>query len=438
MELILTLTNLDGFTYALNFASDGSSRHIMTQHRDYAFFRLGNEYGNDGRIPLNLQRPDTGLKELVQAAPATGAFPVGLAYRKFVRKKKYILDNTDLVFYKKGISHLIEISGDDPEEEYVTYNVDGGMLNNEPFDLTMNIMVRNSSETNETGKDLKKAEHEFDSSIIMIDPFPSDDSVGTAKNKPSQESLTAKNATEGMFKRFPYSLLQVILRIFQTMRGELLFKGEDIVRAFSNDDFSRFMIAPRRIGKDQNGNIKFYNGSVGIACGALGGFSGFLDKRFREHDFFLGRVNCQSFLRNYFRVSLKDGVPVNPLFAEGYTKEAIERFKFQDEDEKNELIRQKKDPASASWYVPIIPDMLQENEIYNEMQIDYPFYNMKEIDRYKKDILKRGKLIACTLKPQWWFRIIVKIVFFLFSNKMYRIIRNSIEKEFTAWGLFKK
>jgi len=118
------------------------------------------------------------------------------------------------------------------------------------------------------------------------------------------------------------------------MRGELLFKGEDIVRAFSNDDFSRFMIAPRRIEKDQNGNIKFYNGSVGIACGALGGFSGFLDKRFREHDFFLGRVNCQSLLRNYFRVSLKDGVPVNPLFAEGYTKEAIERFKFQDEDEK--------------------------------------------------------------------------------------------------------
>jgi hypothetical protein len=34
-----------------------------------------------------------------------------------------------------------------------------------------------------------------------------------------------------------------------------------------------------------------------IACGALGGFSGFLHESFRRHDYLLGRRNAQAFLR---------------------------------------------------------------------------------------------------------------------------------------------
>ena len=36
-----------------------------------------------------------------------------------------------------------------------------------------------------------------------------------------------------------------------------------------------------------------------IACGALGGFSGFFARAFREHDFVLGQRNCQWFLEKY-------------------------------------------------------------------------------------------------------------------------------------------
>ena len=47
-----------------------------------------------------------------------------------------------------------------------------------------------------------------------------------------------------------------------------------------------------------------------IACGLLGGFGGFLDEKFRAHDFQLGRRNCQAFLRRTF------GLPVqNPIGA---------------------------------------------------------------------------------------------------------------------------
>jgi hypothetical protein len=37
-----------------------------------------------------------------------------------------------------------------------------------------------------------------------------------------------------------------------------------------------------------------------LACGALGGFSGFLCEGYRAHDFLLGRRNCQQFLREHF------------------------------------------------------------------------------------------------------------------------------------------
>jgi len=48
-----------------------------------------------------------------------------------------------------------------------------------------------------------------------------------------------------------------------------------------------------------------------LACGALGGFSGFLSEKFRSHDYLLGRRNCQEFLRSHFRVP----ATTSPLFS---------------------------------------------------------------------------------------------------------------------------
>lgn len=424
MELVLTLSNLDGFTYELSFAGEGSSKHTMKQHRDYAFFRLGDQYGGDGRIPLNLQQKNTGLEELVQAAPATGAFPVGLAYRKFVRKKKYILDNPDLVFFKQGITTLKDISNSNPDEDYVTYNVDGGMLNNEPFDLTMKLMER------AIGSSEEQSERNFNSTIIMIDPFPSDDSV-VAEPTSTQASVAEQVGPVKIFKQFPYSMLEAMGKVFSSMRGELLFKGEDIVKAFSNEDFSRFMIAPRRRSAD--GTV--YNGSVAIACGALGGFAGFLDKSFRKHDFYLGRANCQSFLRKYFRVRLENNRPVNPLFASGYSDAAVQRFRFQDPLEREAKRKRGEDPESANWYVPIIPDVYLGKVEYDEVPPVYPKYDMSSLDQYKGQILKRFKQVARSFSSKWWYRPLVGVGFLLFGNKLYRQLRDVIQKQFKEWKL---
>ena len=46
-----------------------------------------------------------------------------------------------------------------------------------------------------------------------------------------------------------------------------------------------------------------------LACGALGGFSGFLCENYRHHDYLLGRRNCQQFLRSHFSLPI-DNKPV--------------------------------------------------------------------------------------------------------------------------------
>lgn len=440
LELILTLSNLDGFTYNLDFSGQTGTGYRMKQHRDYAFFRVGDEYRNDGRIPLNLQRKDRGLTELVQAAPATGAFPIGLAYRKFVRKKKYILDNEDLIVRGKGMDAEIEnLTGDNPEEDYVTYNVDGGMLNNEPFDLTMKLMAEN--ERRRQGQAtiaastepaaLKTAEEDFTSSIIMIDPFPSDSRV--VKEQQGLAAASAPQAKGGSLFDFPYTLLQVAKRVFTAMRGELLFKGEDIVKAFSKKDFSRFMIAPRR--HEPSGTT--HNGSSAIACGSLGGFGGFFDKAFRHHDFLLGRANCQSFLRKHFRVKLENGVPVNAIFREGYTPEAIARFRFQDEGEKAEQKAAGGNEAEAPWYVPIIPDFTEGEEDEDGNAFPYPSYDSGILDERKAEAMNRFGAVAKSFNQSWWYGLLVDAVFLFWGNKLFRLLKENIEAEFRLWKLMK-
>ena len=58
----------------------------------------------------------------------------------------------------------------------------------------------------------------------------------------------------------------------------------------------------------------------------LGGFGGFLSARFRNHDFHLGRRNCQRFLQRYFAIPL-EAARQNPVFA-GTSEETFQRHAF--------------------------------------------------------------------------------------------------------------
>jgi len=335
LEIITTLTNLRGFNYKINFISDqGESEHRMTMHRDFAHFQLNEteDYKNDGKIPLHFN-DSNGLNKdmLIDAAMATGAFPLGLKPRIFTRDPKYI--NQNILLTNVAASDEIVPNTND----YENVCVDGGVLNNEPFELTQKVLVNRRKAENE---DLTDAQDYFqevdpfkmDTTLVMIDPFPN------YNEKPNSNY---------------YPLLAMRYAAGQTlwsMREELIMKQGELKKVYDENDYSRFMIAPRRT---KDGVKQTYS----IACGSFGGFGGFLSKEFRVHDYMLGRRNCQSFLKTYFSIPLSDAKN-NQIIKFGY--EGIEG---------EYLITGK----NGKEFLPIIPDIrIKKDHITNNVIIEKP------------------------------------------------------------------
>jgi len=88
-----------------------------------------------------------------------------------------------------------------------------------------------------------------------------------------------------------------------TLVNQSRFQGENLKLIKDDDVNSRFAIAP----SDQPGQTV-----PALLCGALGAFGGFIDEKFRDRDYQLGRRNCQQFLRTTFMLP-ED----NPLIAAG-------------------------------------------------------------------------------------------------------------------------
>jgi hypothetical protein len=97
----------------------------------------------------------------------------------------------------------------------------------------------------------------------------------------------------------------VLQALFPALIDQARFKPAELVPAIDPRNHSRFLIAPER---DADGVEQRYK----IACGLLTGFGGFLDEKFRAHDFQLGRRNCQEFLRSIFGLPASNKI-VAPL-----------------------------------------------------------------------------------------------------------------------------
>lgn len=331
LELCLSLSNLNGIPYSIPFSGGEpgatstnrfANAYMVYNYRDYGHFieRPDGAEPGFGRIPVNFTGKNYANAEtLKQCLKATGAFPIGLRFRTVVRNRDYILSNPLL----SSPSNSQDIRDDLPEN-FATLNVDGGMMNNEPFDVAAYLMYRrlmgedfNPNLSFEEGVnrytrsfrifekpgDITTEEGLIDnarvfSTILVVDPFPS--VAGYNYHAPDGKT----------------DLLGIIGKIYGAFRGQLLMKPEDLYRATtgakgSSADYSRFMIAPRRkelLNKDRETGKKYFrqiDGSDAIACGSLEGFGGFIDQSFREHDYLLGRFNCQHFLQKRF------GLPYN-------------------------------------------------------------------------------------------------------------------------------
>ncbi|MCJ8167163.1 patatin-like phospholipase family protein [Pontibacter sp. E15-1] len=415
-ELFMTLFNVTGMKYQLNSKALGAAEQYISEHRDLAHFRWSDRYEKDGRMEISAGNLDN-LKPLIEASKATGAFPIGLRARPLSRKAKYIWDNP---FFRKngkfgkgtiGLGKTIT----EEEDLYKSLIADGGTSNNEPVelmrDLLLQVRLREEDRTEELASvnamnDTERMEAKSigleNSSVILIDPFPSYD-FDIEEPAPRSEHVFSY-ATDLAF----------------AMASQLRFDAKEAIEAYDKDSYGLHVIAPSRDDVDRP--------EYAIACGALAGFGGFLSKEYRIHDYFLGRHNCQSFLRKYFVVDPEerkvneDGSP-NEQYAcvsaviDGYRdRAALERFCFEDE-------------KGRKW-VPIIPDVtLQKPIVVRERkiregvkQITYeetgklPLYKMDLpqedfLDRYYDLIIKRiNKLMNNTHDSNWFVDMIVEFV----------------------------
>ncbi|MBX3252514.1 MAG: patatin-like phospholipase family protein [Chitinophagaceae bacterium] len=314
LEFATSLTNIDGIETEIEFnkssgnrTSDQIQKYKMKSAKDFGHFQLC--LPNDSkkivepgysRIPLCINREDGNKQLFGKMLQATGAFPIGFAPRKITRKGKYIKSNPLIT----GGVELQQLSDDD---DYSHWIVDGGAVNNEPFETAAFLMDRKYEERRggtHAKKDIPEGTLDFVKrnrnatakgtefqTVLMIDPFPNTDSLVDVDSK---------------VKRL--SIIGSAFKLLGALRHQPLVKPITVYKSVKKGlDYSRFMLAPRRKEIDIDGKlIKQIDGSPAIACGALGGFSGFLNKAYREHDYMLGRFNCQHYIQKLFGFSEED------------------------------------------------------------------------------------------------------------------------------------
>lgn len=439
-ELFMTLFNVTGINYELHtraISENTKGTQYVSDHRDIAHFRWTDEpypadasqdsadqkkfEDCDGRIPISLKNPAY-ISLLIDAAKATGAFPVGLAARLVQRPAKFLWDNP--FFNKDGrfTQKTIRL-GDgvtDRESIYISLNSDGGTANNEPVEIARNILLnmrdkiykdvalgsKDVAEMSASEKSMAVKDKLNNTSILLIDPFPS------LINK-----IDTPHENSGYFPSYAWKLIKA-------MNSQLIFDAKDALDAYKKENYGLHVISPSR----ENAEPKH-----AIACGSLGGFGGFLERQFRVHDFFLGRRNCQSFLRKYFVARVDEPDTESRVCIQSvlnaYEKKPLakERFSF-------------KDDQGMVW-LPIIPDVgfeQRDKEVpfegkgENAESGKLPVYIMRKmetdfLDKYYPAIARRFMSISNNLVTGNWFqRVSVKVYTWIKRDRITKQISKEI------------
>ncbi len=360
LKVFTTLSTLRGYWFDIFFRGPNGQKnsYFITRHNDYATFQLNTDnYGNDGWIPLNFR---TGLNVNIakDAAMATGAFPLGLRARTLTRDATYLNDNPWL----RETTERNPL----PPGPYQNLNVDGGMINNEPFEKVREVLA------NITGQRDPAAYNNysrFTSTILMVDPFPS--------------QLDMVNPSDQLFS--------VIGSTLSALINQARIKPGALADAIHSDKAGQYIIAPTRKVPQLNGDPdKEEIGAPAIACGAFGGFGGFFHKEFRIHDFFLGRANCEKFLRDHFTVPAH----IQNLVTAGYahlSAEQRQRFISQTDNQPG---------------LPIIP-VLTQRQPHRYLPTfasgtNWPVRPDKDIERFRKPLKKRADALLMHLDDYKW------------------------------------
>lgn len=322
LDVFITNTSLNGVVYEVQFSGkdDGywMQKHDVVRHfrvqdlgttaypsawlnrwQDKGITLDPGESDPAGHVPF-LSDKGSSWYALTVASIASGAFPLGLAPRYVDATARQLGSLDPLDNSCEGGALPLELPehfanplprpdfGDETQnanEKTPYISVDGGVINNEPFELAR-FAIRRSVTSDAGGTKLLDNPREgdrADRAVIMIDPFPEG-----ARYEPMTKKAAEKLG----------SLLISVGKLLPTLISQARFKQSELLNAQEETVYSRFLIAPSR--KDPRNTDKNLRGADAIACGTLSGFSGFFDESFRAHDFVLGQRNCQWFLQKAF------------------------------------------------------------------------------------------------------------------------------------------
>jgi hypothetical protein len=300
LTLFLTLTNVRGVPYRLYNDPSPSLDEFITYYADRLRFETVQNGGVSScptakPLPLD-QAGSPGWMLLQDAAKATGAFPLFLASRPLKR---------DLGDF--NVPMWIPVSGPDPtpsipsdlpgppESTIETLNVDGGVTDNDPFDLAHDFLAsHNPRATPGAPPTNPRGPLDANCAVISVAPFPSVDRFNPKYDVQQSQDL-----------------FTMLGRLGSVLISQSRFQGESLGVLASGAAFSRFVIAP-----SDDGNAAVGSGSP-LQCARLGAFGGFMERSFRAHDFLLGRRNCQKFLESYFRLPAGNPVMASALAGAG-------------------------------------------------------------------------------------------------------------------------
>ncbi len=412
VKIFTTLSNLEGFDYNIDFnASENREKYVMTVHNDYACFGLYDTPQEktkieEGWIPLNF-RTNENVETAKNAAMATGAFPMGLASRELNRKANDVHKSKWLKNYFPN--------AEDSTAEYKTLNVDGGMINNEPFEKIRQVLDDINKEKNSGIKDeeivkMNTDYNAFVNTVLMIDPFPS-------KSKEDRAEFS-----------FEKDMLSVLGKLLTAVTNQMKVKAEDYMLAMQEGYAGQFLVSPSRYFKDPDGKIVDAFGERAIACGTLAGFGGFISKEFRVHDYYLGRFNCEIFLRDYFTIP-EEALTKNPIFRNGY--EGVNKQQFKSLKDNSYQIIPIFSPRPEEEYFPMPTFKNGQN---------WPLIREEIIDKLEPHIQGRvPKVTLNIVKLSFFNRALLYIGSKVVINRMITDkILKAIKESMTAWGLMIK
>jgi len=293
LRLLAMVGNVTGIPYSISLTGESALAHELVGHADFARFALTvpggvadpiqvrpDELALSSASPLNWDR-------LKAAALATSAFPLALRARPLDRPLELFGYRVAVVPQDSGPPEVVQLvpkwdvlRGTNPTGGPIPFvNVDGGTMNNEPIDVVRMALAGYGARNLRAGDQADRA-------VVLVDPFSDPETLGPADVKPVQDLL-------GPF---------VMSLIYQNR-----MKPVDIALAKDSETYSRFLIAP--YGPDPHKQFALGAGSQIIASGGLAGFMGFIDIRFMQYDFLLGRRNAYEFLKKEFM--LPDSNPLH-------------------------------------------------------------------------------------------------------------------------------